>query len=117
MLPGGVANPDRLRLDSRAVELVRDFFLSDKPVAAICHGPWTLIEADVVRGRRLTSWPSLRTDLQNAGAIWMDREVVVDHGFVTSRGPKDLPAFCKKMVEEMAEGTPAHESGRPSASP
>lgn len=104
VLPGGVANPDRLRMDEGAVALTRHFFDAGKPVAAICHGPWMLIEADVVRGRRLTSWPSLRTDLRNAGAEWTDEEVVVDQGLVSSRKPDDLPAFCAKMVEEFAEG-------------
>jgi protease I len=105
VLPGGVANPDQLRLDEDAVRFVVDFFASGKPVAAICHAPWTLIEADVVRGRRLTSWPSLQTDIRNAGGEWSDEEVVVDHGLVTSRKPDDLPAFCAKAVEEFAEGT------------
>ncbi|MGI5995764.1 MAG: type 1 glutamine amidotransferase domain-containing protein [Saccharomonospora viridis] len=104
VLPGGVANPDILRTDPNAVSFVRDFFTKGKPVAAICHAPWTLIEADVVRGRRLTSWPSLQTDLRNAGAEWVDEEVVVDNGLVSSRKPDDLPAFCSKMVEEIAEG-------------
>jgi protease I len=104
VLPGGVANPDELRMDNRVVSFVRGFFDEQKPVAAICHGPWTLIEADVVRERTVTSWPSLKTDLQNAGAHWVDQEVVVDHGLVTSRKPDDLLAFCQKMVEEFAEG-------------
>jgi len=99
VLPGGVANPDALRLDTRAVALVRAFFEDGKPVAAICHGPWTLVEADVLRDRTVTSWPSLKTDLRNAGANWVDREVVVDGNLVTSRKPDDLPAFCQKMVE------------------
>lgn len=104
VLPGGVANPDFLRKSREAVQFVRDFFISQKPVAVICHGPWTLIEADVVRGRRITSYPSLQTDLRNAGAEWVDEEVVVDNGLVSSRRPSDLPAFCAKLVEEFAEG-------------
>jgi protease I len=104
VLPGGVANPDSLRRDKTAVDFVRAFFAAGKPVAAICHAPWTLIEADVVRDRTLTSWPSLQTDLRNAGATWVDEEVVVDAGLVTSRNPDDLPAFCDKLVEEIAEG-------------
>ena len=104
VLPGGVANPDFLRTIPKAVRFIGTFFSEQKPVAAICHAPWTLIEADVVRGRRLTSWPSLQTDLRNAGAEWVDEEVVVDSGLVTSRKPDDLPAFCAKMVEEIAEG-------------
>ena len=104
VLPGGVANPDRLRTDAKAVAFVRAFFADRKPVAAICHGPWTLIEAGAVEARELTSWPSLKTDLKNAGARWVDREVVVDHGLVTSRKPDDLPAFCAKMIEEFREG-------------
>ncbi len=104
VLPGGVANPDALRMDDSAVRFIRGFFDADKPVAAICHAPWTLIEADVVRGRTMTSWPSLQTDLRNAGATWVDEEVVVDNGLVTSRNPDDLKAFCAKMVEEIAEG-------------
>ncbi|GHF02328.1 MULTISPECIES: type 1 glutamine amidotransferase domain-containing protein [Amycolatopsis] len=104
VLPGGVANPDFLRTVPDAVRFVRGFFSQQKPVAAICHAPWTLIEADVVRGRRMTSWPSLQTDLRNAGAEWVDEEVVTDSGFVTSRKPDDLPAFCSKLVEEFAEG-------------
>jgi protease I len=104
MLPGGVANPDNLRTDEDAVSFVRGFFEAGKPVAAICHAPWTLVEADVVRDRTLTSWPSLRTDIKNAGGNWVDEEVVVDEGFVTSRKPDDLPAFCAKVVEEFAEG-------------
>ncbi len=103
VLPGGVANPDELRTDPRAVRFVRHFFEAKKPIAAICHGPWTLIEADAVRGRRVTSWPSLKTDLVTAGAEWVDEEVVVDHGLVTSRKPDDLPAFCARMLEEFTE--------------
>ncbi len=104
VLPGGVANPDALRTDERVVRFVRDLFMAKKPVAAICHAPWTLIEAKVVEGRTVTSWPSLKTDLENTGARWVDREVVTDNGLVTSRKPDDLPAFCKKMIEEFVEG-------------
>ena len=104
VLPGGVFNPDRLRIQPKAVAFVRAFFEAGKPVAAICHGPWTLIEARVVQGRTLTSWPSLKTDLENAGAHWVDEEVVVDQGLVTSRKPDDLPAFNRAMLEEFAEG-------------
>lgn len=104
VLPGGVANPDALRTDKRAVNFVRAFAKDKKPIGAICHGPWMLVEADIVRGRTMTSWPSLRTDLKNAGAEWVDREVVVDHGLVTSRKPDDLPAFNRKIVEEFCEG-------------
>jgi protease I len=110
VLPGGVANPDALRLDSRAVALVRAFFEDGKPVAAICHGPWTLVEADVLRDRTVTSWPSLKTDLRNAGAHWVDREVVVDHCLVTSRKPDDLPAFCAALVEQFRAAAPAAAS-------
>jgi protease I len=104
VLPGGVANPDTLRANDKAVHFVRQFFDQSKPVAAICHGPWTLIEADVVRGRTITSWPSLQTDVRNAGGHWVDEEVHVDQGLVTSRKPDDLPAFCAKAIEEFAEG-------------
>lgn len=104
VLPGGVANPDALRGDPDAVSFVRGFFEQHKPVGVICHGPWTLIEANVVRGRTLTSWPSLKTDLRNAGAEYVDEEVVVDNGLVSSRKPDDLPAFCAKVVEEISEG-------------
>jgi protease I len=99
LLPGGVMNPDRLRMEPKAVEFVRAFTKSGKPVAAICHGPWTLIEADAVRGRTVTSWPSLKTDLKNAGAHWVDKEVVSDGGLVTSRKPDDLPAFNREMIQ------------------
>src|ERR687884_1471042 len=110
VLPGGVANPDFLRMDEDAVRFVRDFFAQAKPVGVICHGPWTLVEADVVRGRTLTSWPSLRTDLENAGATWVDEEVHVDEGLTSSRNPDDLPAFCAKLVEEFAEGKHAGQA-------
>lgn len=109
VLPGGVANPDALRMNDAAVEFVRAFFEQSKPVAAICHAPWILVEADVVRGRTLTSWPSLQTDIRNAGGNWVDQEVVVDAGFVTSRGPDDLDAFCDKAVEEFREGKHAKQ--------
>lgn len=104
LLPGGVMNPDKLRLEPKAVEFVRAFFTVGKPVAAICHGPQLLIEADVVRGRKLTSYASVKKDLMNAGATWVDQEVVVDNGLVTSRKPDDIPAFNAKMIEEFAEG-------------
>jgi len=103
-LPGGVMNPDHLRMDPAAVEFVKHFFESGKPVAAICHAPWSLIEADVVRGRRITSWPSLKTDLRNAGAEWVDEEVVRDGNLVTSRKPDDIPAFNREMIALFAEG-------------
>lgn len=103
-LPGGVMNPDKLRMNDTAVSFVKAFFTAGKPVAAICHAAWTLIEADVVNDRTVTSWESLRTDLENAGAEWVDKEVVTDNGLVTSRNPGDLPAFNKKMIEEFAEG-------------
>ncbi len=104
LLPGGVMNPDKLRINQKAVNFVKAFVQAGKPIAAICHGPWTLIEAGGVRGRKITSWPSLQTDLRNAGAQWVDQEVVVDNGLVSSRKPDDIPAFNKKMVEEFAEG-------------
>ena len=121
VLPGGVANPDTLRTNLPAVEFVRDFIAQAKPVAAICHGPWTLVEADAVRGRTVTSWPSLKTDIRNAGGQWVDEEVHVDGGLVTSRKPADLPAFCAKAIEEFAEGrhagrrAAAQSTQRPSA--
>ncbi|WP_205500166.1 type 1 glutamine amidotransferase domain-containing protein [Rufibacter psychrotolerans] len=104
LLPGGVMNPDYLRTNQQAVAFVRAFSDAGKPIAAICHGPWTLIEAQAVQGRRMTSWPSLKTDLTNAGAQWVDEEVVTHNGLVTSRKPDDIPAFNKKMIEEFAEG-------------
>lgn len=104
VLPGGVANPDTLRTDKGAVQFVKDFFDAAKPVAAICHGPWTLVEAGVVKGRTLTSWPSLKTDITNAGGKWVDEEVHVDHGLVTSRKPDDLDAFCAKAIEAFSAG-------------
>ena len=104
VLPGGVANPDQLRTDARAVRFVRDMVEAGKPVGVICHGPWTLVEADVLRGRRITSWPSLQTDIRNAGGEWVDQEVVVDGGLISSRNPDDLPAFCDAVVEEFANG-------------
>ena len=111
LLPGGVANPDNLRMHADAVQFARAFFDAGKPVAAICHAPWTLVEADVVRGRTLASWPSLQTDIRNAGGTWVDEQVVVDQGLVTSRKPDDLPAFNDKMIEEFAEGR--HEGQKP----
>jgi deglycase len=104
VLPGGVINADKLRMNQEVINFVGGFFEDDKPIAAICHAPWALIETGEVKGRTVTSYPSLKTDLTNAGATWVDEEVVVDHGLVTSRNPNDLPAFCKKMVEEIAEG-------------
>jgi protease I len=106
VLPGGVANPDRLRMDEDAVAFVRAFFDREKPVAAICHGPWTVVEAGAARGRTLTSFPSLRTDIENAGGTWVDRELQLDGNLATSRNPGDLPAFCKQLVEMVAK-TPA----------
>jgi protease I len=104
VLPGGVANPDAMRMDPNAVQFVRSFFDAGKPVAAICHAPWMLVEADVVRGRTLTSWPSLQTDIRNAGGTWVDEQVHTDQGLVTSRKPADIPAFSAKAIEEIAEG-------------
>ncbi len=104
LLPGGVANPDQLRMLPEAVKFVKRFFEEGKPVAAICHGPWMLVETDAARGRTVTSWPSLKTDLRNAGAKWVDQEVVTDHGLVTSRKPDDIPAFNQKMIEEFSSG-------------
>jgi protease I len=113
VLPGGVANPDALRVAPDAVAFVRSFAEAKKPIAAICHGPWTLINAKAVAGRKMTSWPSLEADLTNAGAHWVDEEVVVDDGLVTSRKPDDLPAFCAKMIEEFAEGRHAAAKASP----
>ena len=113
LLPGGVMNPDQLRQDKKAVDFVRHFFEAGKPVAAICHGPWLLVEAGVIQGRTLTSWPSLKTDIRNAGGDWVDRQVISDEGLVTSRKPEDIPAFNAKMIEEFAEGV--HEGQRASA--
>jgi protease I len=114
LLPGGVANPDFLRMDDDAVKFVASFVEQAKPIAAICHGPWTLVEADVVRDRKLTSFPSLQTDIVNAGGQWVDEEVVVDEGLVTSRNPDDIPAFTEKAIEEFCEGK--HEEMASSAS-
>jgi protease I len=112
ILPGGTMNPDKLRMDENAISFVQDYFRTGKPVGVICHGPWTLVEADVVRGRTLTSWPSVRTDIRNAGGNVVDEEVVTDQGLVSSRSPDDLPAFCAKVVEEFAEGEHrVHDAG------
>ena len=108
VLPGGVANPDALRMDTAAVQLVKDFMESGRPVAAICHAPWTLVEADVLRGRRLTSWPSLRTDIRNAGGEWVDEALVIDGNLITSRRPHDLPKFCGAVVEALEHGAAAN---------
>ncbi len=105
VLPGGVINPDHLRMEPKAVAFVKEFAQSGKPIAAICHGPWTLVEAGVVKGRTMTSWPSLKTDLKNAGANWVDEQVVLDGNFITSRKPDDLSAFSKKIIEEIADGS------------
>src|SRR2546421_5504716 len=115
VLPGGVGNPDNLRQDENAVSFVRDFFEQAKPVGAICHAPWTLVEAGVVRGRTLTSFPSLQTDIRNAGGNWVDEEVLVDNGLVTSRKPDDLPAFNKKLIEEFAEGRHEQQAAKTKA--
>jgi len=112
VIPGGVGNPDTMRADENAVQFVRDFFEQGKPVGVICHGPWMLVEAGVVRGRKVTSWPSLQTDIRNAGGEWVDEEVVVDNGLVTSRKPDDLPAFTKKIVEEFCEGRHEEQAAR-----
>ena len=115
VLPGGVANPDQLRMNPKAVAFTRAFFESGKPVGVICHGPWTLIEADVVRGRTITSWPSIKTDLRNAGANWVDEECVTDAGLTSSRKPDDLPAFCAKIVEEFGEGVHREQAEKTAA--
>jgi protease I len=112
VIPGGVGNPDTLRLDENAVDFTRQFFEQGKPVGVICHGPWMLVEAGVVRDRTVTSWPSLRTDIRNAGGNWVDKEVVVEDGLVTSRKPDDLPAFNAKIVEEFAEGRHAKQAAK-----
>lgn len=104
LLPGGLMNPDRLRMDEKAVAFTREFAESGKPIGAICHGPWTLIEAGAVEGRKMTSWPAIKSDLENAGAEWVDAEVICDQGLVTSRKPEDVPAFSKKLIEEISEG-------------
>jgi protease I len=117
LIPGGVGNPDQLRGDENAVNFVRELARAKKPIAAICHGPWVLVEAGVVRGRRLTSWPTLHTDIRNAGGDWVDEEVVVDEGIVTSRKPDDIPAFNKKMIEEFAEGIHAQREVNTRATP
>jgi protease I len=116
VIPGGVKNPDQLRMDTNAVAFVRAFFDAGKPVGAICHGPWMLVEADALRGRTVTSYPSLRTDIRNAGGSWVDEEVHVDRGLVTSRKPADLPAFCGKIVEEFAEGIHGRQPAAATAS-
>ncbi|MDQ3285277.1 MAG: type 1 glutamine amidotransferase [Actinomycetota bacterium] len=110
IVPGGTVGADNLRGDEDAVNFIHGFFEQQKPVAVICHGPWTLVEADVVRGRTLTSYPTLQTDIRNAGGEWVDQEVVTDQGLVTSRNPDDLPAFCSKLVEEIAEGKHAEQA-------
>jgi protease I len=115
VIPGGVANPDQLRTEPEAIEFVRAIFAAGKPAGVICHGPWIVVEADLARGRTLTSWPSLQTDIRNAGGTWVDEEVVVDAGLVTSRKPDDLPAFCAKVVEELAEGRHAAQAEKAGA--
>src|SRR5947209_15445841 len=116
LIPGGVGNPDQMRADENMVQFVRDFFEQGKPVAVTCHGPWMLVEADVVRGREVTSWPSIQTDIRNAGGNWVNEEVVVDEGLVTSRKPDDIPAFNKKMLEEFAEGKHAAQREKTASS-
>jgi len=115
MIPGGLMNPDTLRSNDEALEFVRHFFREGKPVAAICHAPWVLIDAGVIRGRTMTSWPAIKTDVRNAGANWVDREIVVDNGLVTSRKPDDIPAFNEKMIEEFCEGRHHGTSGTASS--
>jgi protease I len=115
VIPGGVGNPDTLRMDENALEFTRRFFEQGKPVGVICHGPWMLVESGVVRGRKVTSWPSLQTDIRNAGGNWVDEEVVVDNGLVTSRKPDDLPAFNKKIVEELCEGRHEEQAAKTQA--
>jgi protease I len=115
VLPGGVANPDFLRTDKNAVGFIKRFFEQGKPVGVICHGPWTLVEAGIAKGRTITSWPSLRTDIENAGGKWVDKEVVVDAGLVSSRKPDDLPAFCAKIVEEFGEGVHEEQAAKTTA--
>ncbi len=117
LIPGGVGNPDQLRGDENAVNFVRDFAQAKKPMAVICHGPWMLVESGVVRGRRVTSWPTLQTDIRNAGGEWVDKEVVVDEGIVTSRKPDDIPAFNKKMIEEFCEGVHTQRTMKTQATP
>jgi protease I len=115
-LPGGVGNPDMLRINENAVQFVQEFFQSGKPLGVICHGPWTLVEAGVLRGRTITSWPSLQTDIRNAGADWVDQEVVVDDGLVSSRKPDDIPSFASKLIEEIREGRHADRQSTAGAS-
>jgi protease I len=115
VIPGGVGNPDTMRTDENAVQFVRDFFEQGKPVGVICHGPWMLVEAGVVRDRKVTSWPSLQTDIRNAGGNWVDQEVVTDQGLVTSRKPDDIPAFNKKIIEEFAEGRHEQQAAKTQA--
>jgi protease I len=119
VIPGGVINPDKMRLEDKALRLVIDFYDQGKPIGAICHGPWLLVETDLLEGKRVTSWPSLRTDIENAGGMWVDEQVVVDDGIVTSRKPDDIPAFADKLIEEIAEGIHEREpvAGRSQAQP
>ncbi|MES2571978.1 MAG: type 1 glutamine amidotransferase domain-containing protein [Verrucomicrobiota bacterium] len=117
LIPGGLANPDTLRSTPAALDFVRAFFAAGKPVAAICHAPWVLADAGVIKGRRLTSWPAIQLDIQNAGGLWSDEEVVVDKGLVTSRKPADIPAFNAKMIEEFAEGIHAGSGAKMAGTP